>query len=234
MFITRYVSRIVRVFIDHLVITFQLFYGLWYLSKLKEPIVTIFGGSRLAQDDPYAQITSNISHDLVEAGFSVLTGGGPGVMQAANCGAILHKGKGLRSMGVSVEGLDDEESNVCVEKLIVMRNFPSRKWLLTRYSAGFVVMPGGFGTLDEMAEVITLIQTKRMKDKPIVLFGKEYWQSLMDWVNNSALRKGLVSKDDIRLLDVTDEPHEAVCLIRGRCELIFPEDTDQGSNKESN
>ncbi|MEX0671889.1 MAG: LOG family protein, partial [Candidatus Babeliales bacterium] len=130
---------------DLIIITFQLLYGLWYLCRLKEPIVTVFGGARLAPDDVYAGITADLSHKLVEHGLSVLTGGGPGVMQAANCGAMYHKkDNGLRSMGIGVEGLG-EGANSCVQKFIIIINFPARKWLLTRYSMAYVVMPGGFG-----------------------------------------------------------------------------------------
>ncbi len=222
MFITKCLRRYASVLADQTVITGQLLYGVWYLSKLQDPIITVFGGARLKPEDPYAQATTELAHQLAEKGLSVLTGGGPGVMQAANCGAIYHKGKAFRSMGIGVERLG-EGANVCAQKYISMRNFPARKWLLTRYSAGFAVMPGGFGTLDEMAEVATLIQTKRIANKPIVLFGKAYWQPLMDWITNSALAEGLVSKDDIRLLDITDDINEAVCLLRGQCELVLPE-----------
>lgn len=224
MFLWEWFKRSCSVIIDHTVIIFQLVYGLWYLCRLKEPIVTVFGGARLSQDDPYANVTSELTHKLADHDISVLTGGGPGVMRAANCGVIAHpNGNGFRSMGIGVEGLG-ESANTCVQKFIVMRNFPARKWLLTRYSMGFVVMPGGFGTLDEFSEVVTLIQTKRIKNKPIVLVGKEYWQLFFDWVMKSALAKGLVSKEDIRLLDITDDLNEAVCLLRGRCELVFPEE----------
>ncbi|MEX0672360.1 MAG: LOG family protein, partial [Candidatus Babeliales bacterium] len=109
----------------------------------------------------------------------------------------------------------------CVQKFFIMRNFPARIWLLTRYSMAYVVMPGGFGTLDELAEVATLIQTKRIENRPIVLIGKEYWLPFFDWVMKSALPKGLVSKEDVRLLELTDDLNEAVCLIRGRCELLI-------------
>jgi uncharacterized protein (TIGR00730 family) len=224
MFLWKWVTRSCSVILDQIIITFQLIYGLWHISRLHEPIVTVFGGARLMQDDPYAEKTRQISGMLVSYHVSVLTGGGPGVMQAANCGALNRShANGFRTMGIGVEGLG-QGANMCVQKFIAMRNFPARKWLLTRYSIGYIVMPGGFGTLDEMAEVATLIQTNRIRNKPIVLVGKEYWMPLFKWVMESALQKGLVSKEDVRLLEITDDLNEAVCLVRGQCELIFPQE----------
>ena len=219
-----WIKRSCAIIAEQMITMFQLIYGLWYVCKLTRPIVTVFGSARLSQDDHYSKVTQDLTLKLVTYDISVLTGGGPGLMEAANCGVLLHEnGKKFRTMGIGVKGLG-EGANVCVQKYIAMRNFSVRKWLLTRYSDGFAVMPGGFGTLDELSEVTTLIQTNRIKAKPIVLIGKEYWQPLVDWIMNSALPKGLVSKEDIRLLDVTDDLDEAVCLLRGRCDLILPEE----------
>src|SRR5579872_2511581 len=160
---------------------FQIIYGAWRVSKLPHPIVSIFGSAKLAQSDTYAKEANKLATLLSEAGISVLTGGGPGIMEAANCGIFKSKReKTIRSIGIIVRGLD-EPRNMCVEEYFELDYFFARKWLLTQYSSGFVVFPGGFGTLDELSEVLTLIQTNQLKPVPIVLIGKEYWHSFMEW-----------------------------------------------------
>lgn len=201
--------KLIRVF-------FQLIYGVWRISKLPHPIVSIFGGSRLPQQDEYARQADQIGQWLVERDISVLTGGGPGIMEAASCGAIRSDGGKGKSIGIGVRDLG-EGRNPCVEEYFQLDYFFARKWLLTRYSVGFIVFPGGFGTMDELAEVLTLIQTKKMKKIPIVLVGKEYWEPFMKWVIDEALKHGLVKKEHVQLFTVTDDPYEAFCLIRDEC-----------------
>ncbi len=196
----------------------QLLYGAWKVSKLQQPIVSIFGGARFAQDDVYARQANELAHMFVLNNISVLTGGGPGIMEAASCGAIRPKGSTGKSMGIGVKDLG-EGKNICVQEYFVLNYFFARKWLLTRYSLGFAVFPGGFGTMDELAQVLTLIQTKRINPVPIVLVGKEYWKPFMTWVKDEAFKHGLVSQQDIDLFTVTDDLDEAFALIQKACQI---------------
>jgi uncharacterized protein (TIGR00730 family) len=197
----------------------HLIYGVWRVSKLRHPIVSIFGSARVAQTDKYAQQAKQVAGWLDEEGISVLTGGGSGIMEAANCGAIKPKRKGdVKSIGIGVRGLN-EPKNTCVEEYFELDYFFARKWLLTQYSSGFIVFPGGFGTLDELSEVLTLIQTKQMRKVPIALVGKEYWQPFMQWITDEAVPHGLVQPDQVKLFSVTDDPHKAFCFVRGECEI---------------
>jgi uncharacterized protein (TIGR00730 family) len=197
----------------------QIIYGAWRISKLSHPIVSIFGSAKMPQKDKYAQEANQIAAWLVEQEMSVLTGGGPGIMEAANCGAIrsLHKHE-VHSIGIGVRGLN-EPKNLCVEEYFELDYFFARKWLLTQYSVGFIVFPGGFGTLDELSEVLTLIQTRQMKKVPIVLFGKDYWRPFLQWVREEALPHGLIKEEHVTLFSITDDPYKAVCFIRGECEI---------------
>ena len=198
----------------------QIIYGVWKVSKLPQPIVSIFGSAKLPQADKYAQEANLIASLLVEQGISVLTGGGPGIMQAANCGAMSPKRKGaVKSIGIGVRGLN-EPKNVCVEEYFELDYFFARKWLLTQYSSGFVVFPGGFGTLDELSEVLTLIQTKQLKKVPIVLIGKDYWHPFMQWVTEQAYPRGLIRTEHLNLFSVTDDPYAAFCFVQGKCDLV--------------
>ena len=203
--------KLIRVF-------FQLIYGSWRVSKIPQPIISIFGGSRLPQHDKYARQADQIAQWFVENDISVLTGGGPGIMEAASCGAIKTDGGKGKSMGIGVRGLS-EAKNPCVQEYFELDYFFARKWLLTRYSVGFVVFPGGFGTMDELAQVLTLIQTKKIKRVPIVLIGKEYWEPFLKWVIDEALDHGLVEKEHVELITLTDDPYEGFCLISDACKV---------------
>ncbi len=205
--------RFLRVF-------WQIVYGAWRVSKLPHPIISIFGSSKLAQTDQYAHQANKVAALLVEQGISILTGGGPGIMEAANCGAVLQGGdkSKVTSIGIGVRGLT-EPKNTCVQEYFDMDYFFARKWLLTQYSSGFVVFPGGFGTLDELSEVLTLIQTKQMKKVPIVLVGKEYWQPFLQWITHEVVAHGLISDEQVKLFSITDDPYKAFCFVRGECEI---------------
>jgi uncharacterized protein (TIGR00730 family) len=197
----------------------QIIYGVWRVSKLPHPIVSIFGSAKITQADKYAQEANLIASLLVEEGVSVLTGGGPGIMEAANCGAISPKKKGaVKSIGIGVRGLN-EPKNVCVEEYFELDYFFARKWLLTQYSTGFIVFPGGFGTMDELSEVLTLIKTHQMKRVPIVLVGKDFWHPFMQWVTEQAAPRGLIKPEDVKLFSVTDDPYMAFCFVQGKCEI---------------
>jgi hypothetical protein len=214
MFIIRRCKLIFWLIIDQIKVTTQLIHGVWHIARLPKPIVTIFGGARLPQSSPYAAQARDLAQKLSEHNISVLTGGGPGAMEAAGCGVI--KSKELRSLGIGVEGLI-EGSSLCVQHYINTKYFFVRKWLLMRYSSGFVAFPGGFGTVDEIAEVATLIQTRKMPCMPIILIGKIYWQPFITWLIDSALKEGLISQDDLQLLMVTDNINHAYSLLHKHC-----------------
>lgn len=181
--------------------------GAWNVSKLKKPIVTVFGGSKLEQSHPYAKKAHELGEMLVNHGVSVITGGGPGIMEATNCGGAEGDSE-ARTIGVTVRRLSQEQLNTCSDQIIIVKHFFARKWLLTRYSTGFVVFPGGFGTLDELFEIVTLMQVEMMNPFPVILIGKSYWRPLLDWMD-SAVQEGLVLKKDLDLIFVTDDIQEA-------------------------
>lgn len=208
-------------------INFRLLWGMWKLTKLPQPAITIFGGSRIQHDSPYAQHAFELSKKLVAEGFSIITGGGPGIMEAANYGAIEY----LRecklennahcspfvSAGIGLLRLNREVANPYVQENIVMDHFFTRKWLLVRYAIGFVIFPGGFGTLDEFFEIITLRQTKHMQEAPIILMDSDYWKPIMEWTYEKALKDGLINEQDTQLFQVLDSIDEAVAVIKNCC-----------------
>jgi uncharacterized protein (TIGR00730 family) len=209
----RYISICVYLF----KVFIQLLWGIWKLSRLKHAPVTIFGGSHLLSDNYYMKQAHTLAHKLMESDIPVLTGGGPGIMEAANCGAVgnAHYGQAvIKSVGISVKDLKTQEAfNKCAQMHIIMENFFARKWLLVNYSIGFAIFPGGFGTLDELSELLTLIQYKQRKPAPIVLIGIEYWQPFIDWMDHSALIMGLISQKDRALFKLTDSIEEATQLL---------------------
>lgn len=174
------------------------------------PCITIFGSARTEPGTDHYELAREMGRECAKLGFTVMTGGGPGIMQAANQGAYEIGG---RSIGVNIELPFEQDANPYVQKSIDMRYFFTRKVILVKYSYGFVVMPGGAGTLDEMFETMTLIQTGKLKNFPIVLMGKEYWQPLMDFVYRMA-EAGTISPDDPDLIFFTDDVQEACAHLR--------------------
>jgi uncharacterized protein (TIGR00730 family) len=174
----------------------------------------------VAFDSIYAKQAMELASKLVAHNISVITGGGPGIMQAANCGAAPDSGGTLRSIGVTIKGFEHEQVNRCTQELISTKYFWSRKWLLTFYSEAFVVFPGGFGTLDEIGEIATLIQTKKLHPQPIVLISTKYWASLMAWVEQ-AEAEGLLKEEDKHLIHVTDDLDQALRIVHERCEVTM-------------
>ena len=202
----------------HLTYTFfQILYGAWRIAGVGGPYVSIFGSARFSQDDTYAKQAHELARMLVEDDISVLTGGGPGIMEAASCGAVDPDSR-AKSIGIGVRDLT-EKHNQCVQIRFELEYFFARKWLLTHYSSAFIVFPGGFGTLDELAEVITLVQTKKLKKVPIVLVGKEYWRPFMNWIEQEAIKHGAISQEDIAVFTVTDDLDQAFCLARDECSM---------------
>jgi uncharacterized protein (TIGR00730 family) len=203
--------RLFRVFL-------QTVYGVFRISKLQEPIVSIFGGARFPGDDRYFKKAHELGRRLAELDISVLTGGGPGIMEAASCGVTTIPKKNVRIMGIGVTDLDEKPSE-CAQEYFALDDFFARKWLLTHFSSGFVVFPGGFGTLDELSEVLTLIQTKKLKRVPIILVGTEYWNHFIAWLKDEALKHHTISEEDLNLFTVTDDLEKVYCLIRDECKV---------------
>lgn len=168
--------------------------------------VSIFGSARTKPEDPMYQACVETARLLGEAGFAVITGGGPGMMEAANKGAQL---AGATSVGCNIELPFEQGGNEYLDVSIDFRYFFVRKTMFMKYACGFVIFPGGFGTMDELFEALTLIQTHKVRDFPVVLFGKEYWTGLLDWIRNTMAAEGKIAADDIDLMCVTDDPKVA-------------------------
>ena len=174
------------------------------------PAVTLFGSARLPESDPMYAAAVEMGRLLGEAGFTVITGGGPGTMEAGNRGA--HEA-GARSVGLNIELPFEQHVNPYVDVEVNFRYFFIRKVMLVKYSRAFVIFPGGFGTMDELFEALTLIQTGKVRDFPIVLFGAAYWRGLLDWLRGTMAAEGKVSEADVDLITVTDSPIEARDII---------------------
>ncbi len=174
------------------------------------PCVTIFGSARTPKDDPYYKMTVETAQQMVKAGFGIITGGGPGIMEAANEGAVLAGGK---SVGLNIQLPYEQKPNPFVRVLINFRHFFSRKVMFLKYTSGVIIMPGGYGTLDEMFETLTLIQTSKIRQMPLVLMGSAFWEGLIEWIATSLDGNGYIDKDDLKLLRITDDPMEAVSII---------------------
>jgi uncharacterized protein (TIGR00730 family) len=172
--------------------------------------VTIFGSARIGPDDPHYDAATETARLLAEAGFAIITGAGPGIMEAANKGARIGGG---RSIGCNIELPFEQGSNPYVDTLVNFRYFFVRKTMFIKYSVAFVIFPGGFGTLDELFEALTLIQTGKIYRFPVILFGRYYWAGLLRWLQARVLTEGKISEGDLDLMLVTDDPAEAVHAI---------------------
>jgi uncharacterized protein (TIGR00730 family) len=182
------------------------------------PCVTVFGSARFKEDHPYYQLARELGARLAEAGFSVMTGGGPGIMEAANRGA---KGAGGYSVGCNITLPVEQKPNPYLDRWVECRYFFVRKMLLEKYSYAFVAMPGGLGTLDEIFETAVLIQTGKMKEFPFVLMGRSFWAPLVDYLRSHLLAAGTVDAADVERWLVTDSVDEAVRVIRERAMKQF-------------
>ena len=178
------------------------------------PCVSIFGSARLKPENPYYQMATEIAEKITKLGFGIITGGGPGIMEAGNKGAHQAGGK---SIGLNIELPFEQHFNPYIDKAYSMNfdYFFVRKVVFVKYSQGFIVMPGGFGTLDELTEAITLIQTNKIARFPIVLVGSEFWSGILDWFKKTLLSEGMISENDLNLYRVVDSADEAVAHIRG-------------------
>ncbi|HEU4452329.1 MAG TPA: TIGR00730 family Rossman fold protein [Longimicrobium sp.] len=171
------------------------------------PAVTIFGSARVPPDHPEYETARDTARRLGEAGFTIITGGGPGIMEAANAGA---RDAGAMSVGCNIELPFEQHINPYVDVAINFRYFFVRKTMFVKYAEAFVIFPGGFGTLDELFEALTLVQTGKIRDFPLILFGSKYWRGMLDWIKGTLLAEGKVSPEDLDLMVVTDSPEEVV------------------------
>ena len=176
-----------------------------------EPAVTMYGSARLREDDGLYAQTEEIAYRLGQAGFSIVTGGGPGVMEAANKGA---RKAGVTSVGLNISLPEEQVCNTYATRSITFNHFFTRKVMLVKYAVAFVIMPGGLGTLDEVTEVLTMMQTHKIKPFPVVLFNSEFWQGFLGWLRSSVLSRKYISESDFDLLRVMDRPEEVVEAIR--------------------
>ena len=182
------------------------------LMARTRPAVSIFGSARLNRRSPYYRMAMVTAEKLARAGYTIVTGGGPGIMEAANRGA--KKGGGL-SMGLNIEIPSEQEPNKYLDEMMEFRYFFCRKTMFVRYASAIVILPGGFGTMDELFESLTLIQTHRTAQFPVVLMGSKYWRGLLRWVKNTMVEEGTISQEDLDFLNVTDDPDETVRIITG-------------------
>ncbi|MBX9831339.1 TIGR00730 family Rossman fold protein [Candidatus Babeliales bacterium] len=205
----------------------RLLWGMWKLTKLPQPAITIFGSAKVLSSNEICQQARRLAKALAGADFSIITGGGPGIMNAANQGAIDHlkekhleeflQGKEIITAGVGLIRLTKETENPFVQEHIEMEHFFARKWLLIRYSVGFVIFPGGFGTMDELFEIITLVQCNRMARVPIILIGKSYWGPFIEWIEHYTLKEGFIMPHDLSIITIVDQIEQAVEIIMKEC-----------------
>jgi uncharacterized protein (TIGR00730 family) len=183
--------------------------GFQQLADLS-PSVSIFGSARFKPDHPYYEVSEEISRLLSDSGFAVVSGGGPGVMEAANKGAFAGKSA---SVGLNIKLPHEQSGNPYQDISLNFKYFFARKVMFVKYASAYVVMPGGFGTLDEMAEILTLVQTGKTKKIPIILFGTEFWAGFLNWCETTLVEVGTISADDMNLIQVTDDPQFVVDAI---------------------
>lgn len=175
------------------------------------PAISIYGSARITPDDELYKQTQEIARRLGELGFAIISGGGPGVMEAANRGAFEAK---ATSVGLNIDLPEAQACNVYTTKSLTFRHFFVRKVMLVKYAVAFVIMPGGLGTLDELTEVLTLIQTHKIKPFPVILFNSQYWTGFLDWLRNSVLARGLVSEEDFNLLRICDDADTVIQIVQ--------------------
>ena len=177
------------------------------------PTVSIFGSARMKPGSKYYELTRRVAFELARTGYAIVSGGGGGLMEAANRGA---KEAGGQSVGLNIALPFEQKSNEYIDpdKLMTFHHFFVRKVMFVKYAQGFVVMPGGYGTMDEFSEAITLIQTQKTLPFPVVLMGREYWQKMLDWMKDTALSEGCISESDMDIFHVCDEPDEVVQTIK--------------------
>ncbi len=183
--------------------------GFETLSRIG-PCVTIFGSARTPADHKYYQMTVEVARLAAKQGYGIITGGGPGVMEAANKGAIMENG---RSIGLNIQLPYEQLPNPYIKTLLNFRHFFCRKVMFLKYTSAVIIMPGGYGTMDEMFETLTLIQTQKVASLPLVLMGSEFWKGLIEWLENTMLKQNYILQADLSLMKITDDPQEAIDYI---------------------
>jgi uncharacterized protein (TIGR00730 family) len=186
--------------------------GFEAVDKIQCPAVSIFGSARVAEGRPFYELAREVGRRFAEAGWAVVTGGGPGIMEAANRGAS--EGGGV-SVGFNIRLPNEQAPNPYANVQLTFDHFYARKTMFVKAAEGFVIFPGGFGTMDELFESLTLIQTGKVLHFPVVLMNRAYWVDLLEWIQRKQLGNGLISPEDLRLLSVTDDPAEAVQIVVG-------------------
>jgi len=185
--------------------------GFQSLAKIG-PAVSIFGSSRImSSQDKFYKLAQRIAYLLSQEGFAIITGGGSGIMEAANRGA---KTAGGESIGLNIHIPTEQKPNKYIRTLLEFRYFFCRKVMFVKYASAFIIMPGGFGTLDEFFEAVTLIQTKRSEPFPVILVGRKYWQGLVKWLNVTVAREGNIKPRDLKVFEVVDTPEEVLKIIK--------------------
>ncbi|NOQ81440.1 MAG: TIGR00730 family Rossman fold protein [Methylophaga sp.] len=199
----------------------ELIDGIETLNNLG-PAVSIFGSARLPSQSPYYQDAITVAHDLSHAKFSVISGGGPSIMEAANKGAYQQGGL---SIGLNIALPHEQTPNPAQDISLMFRYFFVRKLMFVKYSMGYVVFPGGFGTLDEFFESLTLIQTNKIRHFPVILYGSSFWNGLIDWLKSEVLALGCIDEEDLDLFYVVDSPEEVLPIIQAHHEHLreYPE-----------
>jgi uncharacterized protein (TIGR00730 family) len=200
------IFRIMSEFVDG-------FESLWHVQNA----IAVFGSARAAEDDPGFLDASAIACGLGHLGFSIITGGGPGIMQAANKGGFESPAE---SIGLNIDLPHEQNANPYLDTDLDFRYFFVRKVMFVKFSAGFVMMPGGFGTLDEMFEVLTLIQTRKIQRVPVVFYNSDFWGPLVDWMREKALKEGMIDEKDLSLFKVLDTPEDTVNYFRDYYHII--------------
>lgn len=184
--------------------------GFEVLSQLGKA-VSIFGSSRAKPGSKYYKLAEEVAYLLAKESYAIITGSGPAIMEAANKGA---KRAGGHSVGLNIQIPNEQKSNKYVDTLLDFRYFFIRKVMFVKYAKAFVIMPGGYGTLDEFTEAINLIQTQRIPEFPVIIFGSEYWKGMLDWLKATVLKEGFISKKDLDIFTVVDSPKEVVNAIK--------------------
>lgn len=221
----RYVRECVSIFFHAVKVGYELTAGFFRLARMPMPMVTFFGGAKADSSGKCVQQAHDLAERLVKNGVSILTGGGPGIMTAASCGAVDggKRGGKARTLGITVAGVDEKFVNPCADILRVSYFF-IRKWLLIRYSVGYVVFPGGIGTMDELFDLLNLLKHHKVPPFPVVLIGKEYWSPIITWFYDFALKEGLLDEHLTKLFVVTDSIDEAYEIIYDVCQQFIEQD----------
>lgn len=174
------------------------------------PSVSIFGSSNFTPDNPYYRLTEEISRNLSDAGYSIVTGGGQGIMKAANKGAYAGKSE---SIGLNIKLPKEQQANIYQDISLHFKHFFVRKVMLVKYASAYIILPGGFGTLDELSEIITLVQTKKTQKVPIILVGTSFWEGLITWFKNTLVTNNAINSEDLNLITIVDKPSEVMQTI---------------------